>query len=319
MNANTPDRPAPKDKSHRKSPRRADGYDFMSLYRLSDAELERRIMGMDDDEYAAFSSWHDARIRNTLLHYRSKLPPKALDRALAAERRASQPMKLRIEGEPSTRLAVSVMDYLSGTFRDWGSDFSVTGAERALIYSLVRWTGLRAKEARGMLVKDFLLDAPVPHVFVSAKLAKNKRENRVPLPAHLVPELKAYLAQKMPDAKALPVPERAAYLLRLDMQAGRTAFIAAGTTPEERERRARSTFLQVEIETEKFLPFDFHSLRGTASVLLQEQGIPVGFVQKILNHRTPIMTLNNYTNPQLETLAKAMAGETPPPVRIAAS
>jgi integrase/DNA-binding phage protein len=205
------------------------------------------------------------------------------------------------------------------TFRDWGSDFSVTGAERALIYSLVRWTGLRAKEARGMLVKDFLLDAPVPHVFVSAELAKNKRENRVPLPAHLVPELKAYLAQKMPDAKALPVPERAAYMLRLDMQAGRTAFIAAGTTPEERERRARSTFLEVEIETEKFLPFDFHSLRGTASVLLQEQGIPVGFVQKILNHRTPIMTLNNYTNPQLETLARAMAGETPSPVRIAAS
>lgn len=69
----------------------------------------------------------------------------------------------------------------------------------------------------------------------------------------------------------------------------------------------------------ELLVLRIHSLRGTASVLFQEQGIPVGFVQKILNHRTPIMTLNNYTNPQFETLAKAMAGETPPPVRIAAS
>lgn len=100
---------------------------------------------------------------------------------------------------------------------------------------------------------------------------------------------------------------------------GRTAFIAASTAQQKRELRARSTFQKVEIETEKFLPFDFHSLRGTASVLLQEQSIPVGVVQKILNHRTPIMTLNNETNPQLETLARAMAGETPPPVRIAAS
>ncbi|NUQ67661.1 MAG: hypothetical protein HUU18_05220 [Phycisphaerales bacterium] len=114
MNDHTPDRPAPKDKSHRKSPQRADGYDFMSLYTLSDAELERRIMTMDDDEYAAFSKWHDARIRKTLLHYRRKLPPKEQERIFNAELRRSQPMKLRSEGEPSTRLAVSVMDYLSG-------------------------------------------------------------------------------------------------------------------------------------------------------------------------------------------------------------
>lgn len=207
-------------------------------------------------------------------------------------------------------------------FRDWGRDVQVSGQERALIYSVVRWTGLRAKEARGVCVKDFYLDAPVPHLFVSAKLAKNKRENRVPLPAYLVPELKAYLASKMPEAQALPVPERAAFMLRRDMQAARSAYIAAGSSPEERERRGRSTFLEVEIEPEKFLAFDFHSLRGTASVLLQEQGIPVGFVQRILNHRTPMMTLNNYTNPQLETLAKAMHGEplTPTtPMRIAAS
>lgn len=204
-------------------------------------------------------------------------------------------------------------------FRDWGKDFEATGQERALIYLLVRWTGLRAKEARGVLVKDFHLDAPVPHVFVSATLAKNRRENRVPLPAHLVSELKAYLGNKLPDVRALPVPDRAAYMLRLDMQAARAAYLAAGSSPEERERRARSTFLEVEIEPEKFLPFDFHGLRGTASVLLQEQGIPVGFVQKILNHRTPMMTLSNYTNPQLETLARAMAGEVPPPARVTAS
>lgn len=201
-------------------------------------------------------------------------------------------------------------------FRDWGQDFEAAGSERALVYSIIRWTGLRSKEARGVTVKDFRLDAPVPHLFVSATLAKNKRENHVPLPAHLVPELRAYFAKKMPDALALPVPERAAYMLRLDMQAARTAYIAAGSFPEERERRARSTFLETELEPSKFLPFDFHSLRGTASVLMQEQGMPVGFVQRILNHRTPMMTLNNYTNPQLETLSQAI--NNPAPMRLVA-
>ncbi|MFO0856809.1 MAG: hypothetical protein U0640_05545 [Phycisphaerales bacterium] len=114
MNANTTDGPAPKDKSHRKSPRRADGYDFMSLYHLSDAELERRILTMDEDEYAAFSKWHDARIRKVLLHYRRKLPPKEQERIFKAELRRSHPAKMRIEGEPTTRFSLAVMDYLSG-------------------------------------------------------------------------------------------------------------------------------------------------------------------------------------------------------------
>jgi hypothetical protein len=114
MNHHTPARPAPTDKPARKSPRRDDGYDFMSLYRLSDADLERRIMSMDDTEYAAFSNWHDARIRKVLMHYRRKLPPEALDRALAAERRANESARMRIEGEPTNRMSLAVMDYLSG-------------------------------------------------------------------------------------------------------------------------------------------------------------------------------------------------------------
>lgn len=114
MSTNTPDRPAPKDKSHHKSPRRADGYDFMSLYGLSDADLERRIMGMDEAEYAAFSKWHDARIRSVLLHYRRKMPVKACDKLIAAERRHTTPAKLRIGGEPTNAMTLAVIDYLSG-------------------------------------------------------------------------------------------------------------------------------------------------------------------------------------------------------------
>lgn len=192
--------------------------------------------------------------------------------------------------------------------RDWNKDWEATGPERALIYTLVRWSGLRAKEVRGLRVRDFWLDVATPHVFVSAMLAKNHTENRIPLPAALAGSLREYLRLKAPDTLALPMPNKAALMLRLDMATARTTFINAASTPVEREKRARSPFLEVNVETDRYMPFDFHSLRGTASVLLQEAGVPLGFVKCILNHKTLAMTLGNYTNPGLDTLSRSMEG-----------
>jgi integrase len=189
------------------------------------------------------------------------------------------------------------------TSPDWGCKWEASGPERALIYMLVCCTGLRAKEARGLKVKDFRLDAETPHIVVSAGLAKNRTANMVPLSPELAATLRDFLGKKLPEAQALAVPKKAAWMLRLDMQAARAAYIEAGKSPAEREARARSPFLEVDRDTDRYLSFDFHSLRGTASVLMQQAGVPVGFVQKILNHKTPIMTLGNYTNPDLGTLA----------------
>jgi len=49
----------------------------------------------------------------------------------------------------------------------------------------------------------FHFDAPVPHLFVLASRAKNKRKNCTPLPAHLVAELRAYFAKKIRETKGI--------------------------------------------------------------------------------------------------------------------
>lgn len=193
------------------------------------------------------------------------------------------------------------------TSPDWGCKWAATGAERALMYTLVCCTGLRAKEARGLKVCDLRIQkGETPHLCVSARLAKNRTANRVPLPPDLAEQLRAHVRMKSPDAVILPVPNKTAWMLRQDMIAARAAWVKAGATPSEREERGRSPFLEVERDTDRFLPFDFHSLRGTASVLLQQAGVPIGFVQRILNHKTPLMTIGNYTNPDLDTLAQKM-------------
>jgi integrase len=189
---------------------------------------------------------------------------------------------------------------------DWGCNWQATGAERALIYALVCCTGLRAKEARGLRVRDFRLEVDPPHLVVGASLAKNRTANTVPLPGQLAAELKRHIKMKMPDAVALPVPNRAAWMLRNDMAAARIAYIEAAKNGTEQKTRTSSPFLEVARDTDRFLPIDFHSLRGTASVLLQQAGVPIGFVQRILNHKTPLITIGNDTNPDLDTLAQKM-------------
>lgn len=202
------------------------------------------------------------------------------------------------------------------TDTDWGCKWAATGAERALMYTLACWTGMRAKELRGLRVADLRLDDETPHLCVSAAMAKNRTANRVPLAADLVAHLKQHVRSKLPDAKVVPVPNKAAWMLRQDMIGARAAWIAAGRTAAEREQRGRSPFLEVKRDTDRYLPFDFHSLRGTASVLLQQAGVLIGFVQRILNHKTPLMTIGNYTNPDLDTLAQKVNAV--PPLAIAA-
>lgn len=189
--------------------------------------------------------------------------------------------------------------------------WSGTGEDRFLVYLVELQTGLRASALGQLCVKDFRLDDRVPCVRVPKALEKNRTENNIPLPAHVVAELKRAFALKAPHAPALNCPRcgDTAWMVRQDMTAAKAAYVKAGRTAEERAKRADDSFLAIKVEGR--LPFDFHSLRVTAGTLLQEAGVPIGFVQKILNHKTLAMTLNNYNQPGLDTLHKLVAAAPP--------
>lgn len=69
-------------------------------------------------------------------------------------------------------------------------------------------TGLRASALGQLCVKDFRLDDRVPCVRVPKALEKNRTENNIPLPPHVVAELKRAFALKAPHAPPPPVRRR---------------------------------------------------------------------------------------------------------------
>jgi integrase len=189
--------------------------------------------------------------------------------------------------------------------------WSGTGEDRFIIYMVELHTGLRASALGKLCVKDFRLDDRVPCVRVPKALEKNRTENNIPLPPQVVAELTRAFALKAPHAPALNCPRcgDTAWMVRQDMAAAKAAYIKAGSNAAERAKRADDSFLAVKVDGR--LPFDFHSLRVTAGTLLQEAGVPIGFVQRILNHKTLAMTLNNYNQPGLDTLHKMVAAAPP--------
>jgi integrase len=185
--------------------------------------------------------------------------------------------------------------------------WSGTGEDRYLVYLVELNTGLRATALGRLRVRDFRLDDRVPCVRIPSHLEKNRTENNIPLPPQVVAELRKAFALNLPDAIALNCPRAGdtAWMVRHDLSVAKASYVKAGRSAKEKADRSDDGFLA--IETEGRMPFDFHSLRVTTGTLLQEAGVPIGFVQRILNHKTLAMTLDNYNQPGLETLHKLVA------------
>ena len=189
----------------------------------------------------------------------------------------------------------------------WGA----TGAERHAVYSFTLSTGMRAGSLGKLTVGDFHLDDACPHVLVRRENEKNRQPNRVPLHPELAKLLREQFKLKAPAAVAFNVPEpgETAWMVRRDLEAAKQVYVAQARGPEERSRRAADHFLAVDVPGA--MPFDFHSLRTTAATLLQEGGVPIAFVARILNQKTLAVTAGSYTQPSPATLYAAVRGAAP--------
>src|SRR5262249_33060058 len=57
----------------------------------------------------------------------------------------------------------------------------VSGPDRAMLYALAAWTGLRRKELASLTVRSLNLESNPPTVTVSATCAKNSKQDTIPL------------------------------------------------------------------------------------------------------------------------------------------
>jgi len=164
------------------------------------------------------------------------------------------------------------------------------GKDRAALYLLAAYSGLRASELASLTRAELSLDSEPPTVTVRAAYAKNKRQDTIPLPL----EVAEYLLRWLSSRPTIPTPgvrlwpgswsERAAHMIRQDLQ-------AAGIDPENDSGR-----------------LDFHCLRGTYATLLARVGVNLQTAQTLMRHSDPKLTAKTYTRLGITDLGAVVSG-----------
>ena len=178
----------------------------------------------------------------------------------------------------------------------------LSGPNRAMLYEVAAYTGLREGELASLTRTSFDLDADPPTVTVEAD--KSKHRDKDVLPIH--PELAARLREWMP-ADGLLWPgswhQRGSEMVKADLEAARAAWIDEAK-PDERPERERSSRLTYKDEQERY--FDFHALRGQFVSSLARAGVHPKVAQQLARHSTIELTMGSYTHLETADLAEAL-------------
>ena len=185
----------------------------------------------------------------------------------------------------------------------------LSGPDRAMLYTVAGYTGLRASELASLTSASFSLDGTPPTVVVKAAHSKHRREDTVPLHPELVDLLRPWLAAKPSGGRLWPGKwaenHEAVDLIQRDLSAARSAWITAATTPTERDRREASDFL-VYRDRRGFYA-DFHSLRHTFITRLVQAGVMPKDAKELARHSTIALTIDRYAHVTQKDLAAAVA------------
>jgi site-specific recombinase XerC len=148
----------------------------------------------------------------------------------------------------------------------------INGTDRAMLYVVAAFTGLRVAELASLTPESFDLDAGV--VVVAAACSKRRRLDRQPLPPDLVQQLRAWLPGRSGKLWIGRWSRDAASMLREDLKAAGIPYVdGAG----------------------KFL--DFHALgRHTFCTNLALANVPPKVAQSLARHSTIALTLDLYSH-----------------------
>ena len=137
--------------------------------------------------------------------------------------------------------------------------------ERALVYHVAAYTGIRRDELESITWQDVQLDAEIPYIVIQAKHAKNKRTEKIPLHPQLVQKLVSKKSE-FPTLPLFDVPKRMT-LYKKDLEAVNIPHL------DEDGRQA-----------------DFHALRHTFAIMLHAGGANLAVTMQAMRHGDPRLT-----------------------------
>jgi integrase len=182
------------------------------------------------------------------------------------------------------------------------------GRDRAMLYRVAAFTGLRAQELASLTAHSFDLDANPPTVRVEACYSKHRRTDVLPLEADLVRCLREHLAgcngQLLWPGQWF---RKAARMLRKDLAAARKAWVEEVPAGQERDERDTSDYLLDKDRDGRVA--DFHSLRHGFITYLVTANVPPKVAQTLARHSTITLTLDRYTHLGVVDLVEASTGK----------
>lgn len=157
----------------------------------------------------------------------------------------------------------------------------IRGRDRAVLYRLAAYTGLRASELASLTPASFDLQSTPPTVTIEAANAKARRRESLPLHDHVASFLREWLSGRNASAKLWPGlwakhKQQVRWLARDAKRAG--------------------------IEG----PVSFHDFRRRFVTRLIRSGIDVDLVRRLARHRDVKTTLDYYAESDLPELGEAV-------------
>jgi integrase len=167
------------------------------------------------------------------------------------------------------------------------------GDDRAMLYAVAEYTGLRASELASLTPESFDLEANPPTVVVEAAYSKHRRKDVLPLHPSLVALLREWLLERPAGQPVWPGKwakgKEAGVMLKRDLKAAEIPY------KDDKGRFA-----------------DFHALRYTFITNLVKSGVTPKLAQMLARHSTIDLTMNVYTSLTVHDQASAL--ESLPPI-----
>ena len=154
----------------------------------------------------------------------------------------------------------------------------MTGEDRSWLYTLAIYTGLRRAELQSLTPESFDLEGATPIVSLPGRDTKNSDDAIQPLPSHVIPALRSWLATKPRQKTLFPEDRNSALMIRADLK-------AAGIPSND---------------------YDFHGLRHCFVSQIVPSGASVKDAMELARHHDADLTFGRYAHTRLEDLSKVV-------------